>query len=54
MIDSTTVYRVEGLYASGRYVSHLVGSRDAHHAIASTLAADNRIIRVTRCKPAHL
>ena len=54
MITSTTIYRVEGLYASGRYVSHLVGAPDARTAMDSTLAADNRIIRVTRCKPANL
>jgi len=46
-----TIYRVQGLYASGRYVSHLVGADNAAHAIASVEAADNRIIRITSAKP---
>ena len=54
MIISSTVYRVEGLYASGRYVSHLVGAPDVRTAIASTLNADDRIIRVTKAKPVNL
>lgn len=41
-------YRVQGYYASGRFISHLVGANDVHQAIASVLAADNRIIRITR------
>ena len=48
------IYRVEGLYASGRYVSHLVGAPDVVRAIMSVTDADNRIIRVTSCKPANL
>lgn len=48
------IYRVEGLYASGRYVSHLVGASSAANAMASVAAADNRIIRITSAKPAHL
>lgn len=42
------IYQVQGFYASGRFVSHLVGASDANEAIASVLAADNRIIRITR------
>ena len=48
------VYRVQGVYASGRYVSHLVGAEDADHAIRSVLAADARILRVTRALPVNL
>ena len=48
------IYRVEGLYASGLYVSHLVGAPDAVRAITSVSAADNRIIRITSAKPANL
>jgi hypothetical protein len=44
----TMIYQVQGFYASGRFVSHLVGASDANEAIASVLAADNRIIRITR------
>lgn len=44
-------YRVQGYYASGRFVSHLVGATDVRQAIASVLAADSRIIRVTRAVP---
>jgi len=46
-----TIYRVEGLYASGRYVSHLVGADNVTQAIASVEAADSRIIRITSAKP---
>ena len=49
-----TIYRVEALLGSGRYVSHLVGADDAHQAMASVLNADDRIIRITRAKPAKL
>jgi hypothetical protein len=48
------IYRVQGLYASGRYVSHLVGADNATQAMASVAAADNRIIRITSAKPTHL
>ena len=49
-----SIYRVEGLYASGHYVSHLVGADDAAQAIASVEAADSRIIRITSAKPAQI
>ena len=42
-----SIYRVQGYYASGRFVSHLVGATDPKTAIASVLAADNRIIRIS-------
>ena len=42
------IYQVQGLYASGRFVHHLVGAYDARQAMASVLAADSRIIRVTK------
>ena len=41
------IYRVEGVYNSGRYVSHLVGAYSAKNAVDSVLNADNRIIRIT-------
>ena len=48
------IYRVQGLYASGRYVSHLVAADDAVRAIHSVQAVDNRIIRVTEARPVDL
>ena len=54
MIDSSTIYRVSGYYASGFYATHHVGAPDVHTAIASVLAADNRIIRITSAKPVNL
>ena len=48
------IYRVQGLYNSGRYVSHLVSATDAKHAIESVLNADNRIVRVTSAQPTLL
>ena len=42
------IYRVQGYYASGRFVSHLVGATDVINARDSVLNADNRIIRVTQ------
>ena len=47
-----TIYRVQGLYASGRYVSHLVGAFNVRQAIDSVLNSDSRIIRVTKALPA--
>ena len=49
-----TLYRVQGLYASGRYVSHLVASADATRAIRNVLDIDNRIIRVTEARFVNL
>lgn len=49
-----SIYRVQGYYASGRFVSHLVGATDAKNAIDSVTNADNRIIRVTSAKPTLL
>lgn len=49
-----TVYRVEGYYASGRLVSHLVGAPDASNATASVLASDSRIIRIIKVLPTLL
>ena len=54
LIMNSTIYRVEGYYASGRFVSHLVGATDANHAIDSVTNADNRIIRITSAKPTLL
>lgn len=42
------IYRVAGYYASGRYVSHLVGADSVDQAVNSVLAADNRIIRIVK------
>jgi hypothetical protein len=39
------IYRVQGVYASGRYVSHLVAADDDIRAIHNAQAIDNRIIR---------
>ena len=41
------IYRVQGVYASGRYVSHLVAADDAVRAIHQVSEIDNRIIRIT-------
>ena len=46
-----TIYRVQGYYASGQFVSHLVGAYSAKNAIDSVTNADNRIIRITSAKP---
>lgn len=42
------IYRVGGYYASGMYVSHLVGADSVEQAVSSVLAADNRIIRIVK------
>ena len=42
------IYRVGGFYASGIYHSHLVGATSAQQAIDSVLAADSRLIRITK------
>lgn len=46
------IYRVSGVYASGRYVSHLIAADDAIRAIHNVQAVDNRIIRVTEARVA--
>ena len=46
-----TIYRVQGYYATGRFVSHEVGAFNARQAIDSILNADNRIIRITKALP---
>ena len=46
-----TIYRVQSYYASGYFVSHLVGAMNVRQAINSVLEADNRIIRVTKAVP---
>jgi len=51
LFQPMTIYRVQGVYASGRYVSHLVGAYSAKNAIDSVTNADNRIIRITSAKP---
>ena len=48
-----TIFRVQGVYASGRYVSHLVGAADIQTAMASVLNADSRILRITRVTTAN-
>ena len=47
-----TTYRIEGVHADGRYVSHLVQAADAVRAIQAVGDQDNQIIRVTRAIPA--
>jgi len=42
------IYRVQGYYSSGKFVSHLVGATDPINARDSVLNADNRIIRITQ------
>ena len=54
LFSDMTIYRVQGVYASGKYVTHLVGAYNAKHAMESTLNADNRIIRITSAKPSLL
>ena len=49
-----SIYRVQGVYASGRYVSHLIEAVDALRAIQHLQAVDNRVIRVTDARPANL
>jgi len=51
---SQTIFRVEGVYATGCYVSHLVGADDVKTAMASVLNADSRIVRITKAIPEHL
>lgn len=51
---SQSIYRVQGVYASGRYVSHLVSAADAVRAIHNVQAVDNRIIRITEARPVDL
>lgn len=48
------IYRVEGVYVSGKIVSHLVGAYSAKNAIDSVNAADNRIIKITSAKPTSI
>ena len=45
------IYRVQGYYATGYFVSHEVGAFNVRQAINSVLDADNRIIRVTKALP---
>lgn len=49
-----SIYRIQGVYASGRYVSHLVAANDALRAIQNVQAIDNRIIRVIDARPVSL
>lgn len=51
---SRQIYRVRGLYASGRLVSHLVGEVDAVRAIMSVQAVDDRIVTIISCDPVML
>ena len=44
----TNIYKVQGLYASGRYVSHQLGAKDAHDAQQAVKEVDPRIIRITK------
>ena len=53
-MQTDRIYRVEGVYNSGRYVSHLVGARDAMRAIMNVTEIDNPIIRVTSALPVSL
>lgn len=48
------VYRVQGFYNSGRYVSHLVPANDAIEAIMCVTQIDNRIIKVADARPVSL
>lgn len=48
------IYRIQGVYASGRHVSHLVAADDAIRAIHNVQAVDNRIIRITDARPVNL
>ena len=50
---SQSIYRVQGFYASGRFISHEVGADNVKNAIDSVLAADNRIIRITSAIRTH-
>ena len=43
-----SVYRVQGYYASGRFVSRFVGATDVINARDSVINADNRIVRITQ------
>lgn len=52
--SQSTVYRVTGVYKTGRKVSHLVGAVDAYRAMLSVTNADNRIARVTSILPVSL
>ena len=51
---TNSIYRVEGYYTSGRFVSHLVSAVDAIRAIYNVTEIDNRIIKVTSAKPVSL
>ena len=51
LFSKMTIYRVEGYYSSGRFVSHLVGAYSAKNAIDSVTNADNRIIKITSARP---
>ena len=51
---TSLIFRVQGVYASGRYVSHLVGADNVNQAAASVLNADSRILRVTKILPANV
>ena len=51
---TSLIFRVQGVYASGRYVSHLVGAEDVKTAMASVLDADPRILRITKVTPVGL
>ena len=53
-IMTQKIFRVQGVYASGRYVSHLVGADNVNQAAASVLNADSRILRVTKILPASV
>ena len=53
-IMTNSIYRVEGYYTSGRFVSHLVSAVDAIRAIYNVTEIDNRIIKVTSAKPVSL
>ena len=48
------IYRVQGFYNSGRYVSHLVPANDAIEAIMCVTQIDNRIIKVADARPVNL
>ena len=54
LFQPMALYRVEGYYSSGQFVSHLVGAYSAKTAIDSVTNADNRIVRVTSALPIDL
>jgi hypothetical protein len=45
--SQSTVYRVTGLYKTGRIVSHLVSAVDAYRAIQNVTGIDDRICKIT-------